>query len=255
MALSNVPPVMKAKVAALLLAYVMPTSGVLKRFAATRDDLSVTQLKATGVAAVAPVLAKDVASSLGVNWNSGELTLNASLAVRFPGRCRLDLSSPDSTRTISVAVSSGKKRFEGGELQALGVALEQACALLALKSSEDGATREAVLKHLGGLKVETRSISLARLDGAVSSASVSYVIGNKAEGAPQLWVSKERFLPVRLRFDDNGTSWDVRFSDYTSQATGEVWPRVLEISKGAEPQLRVMVLSADNKADLSQVKF
>lgn len=255
MALSNVPPLMKAQLAALVLAYVMPTSGVLKRFAATRDDLSVTQLKATGVAAVAPVLAKDVASSLGVNWNSGELTLNASLMVRFPGRCRIDLSSPESTRTISVAVSSGKKRFEGGELAALGVALEQACALLALKSSEDGATREAVLKHLASMKVETKNVSLARLDGAVTSTSVSYLIGARDDGAPQLWVSKERFLPTRLRFNDGGTMWDVRFSDYTSQATGETWPRVLEISKGAEPQLRVMVLAADPKADLSQVKF
>jgi len=77
----------------------------------------------------------------------------------------------------------------------------------------------------------------------------------KAEGEPQLWVSKDRFLPTRLRFNEGTTAWDVRFSDYTSQATGEVWPRVLEISKGNEPQLRVMVLSADNKADLSQVKF
>ena len=255
MALSNVPPFMKAKVAALLLAYVMPTGGVLKRFAASRDDLNVTQLKASGVAAVSPVLAKDVASSLGVNWNSGELTLNAVLSVRFPGRCRIDLSSPDSTKTISVAVSAGKKHFEGAELAPLGVALEQACAILALKSGEDGSTREALLKHLGSLKVETKYVSLARLDGAVSSTAVSYLIGNKTEGEPQLWVSKDRFLPTRLRFNEGTTAWDVRFSDYTSQATGEVWPRVLEISKGNEPQLRVMVLSADNKADLSQVKF
>jgi hypothetical protein len=207
------------------------------------------------VAAVSPVLAKDVASSLGVNWNSGELTLNAVLSVRFPGRCRIDLSSPDSTKTISVAVSAGKKHFEGTELAPLGVALEQACAILALKSGEEGSTREALLKHLGNLKVETKYVSLARLDGAVSSSSVSYLIGNKAEGEPQLWVSKDRFLPTRLRFNEGTTAWDVRFSDYTSQATGEVWPRVLEISKGNEPQLRVMVLSADNKADLSQVKF
>ena len=67
---------------------------------------------------------------------------------------------------------------------------------------------------------------------------------------------KDRFLPSRLKYTDAaGAAWDVRFSDYSSQATGEIWPRVLEVYKGNEPQLRVMVLNANAKADLSTVKF
>lgn len=242
---------MKGLLLALITAYIMPSYGVLKRYANQRDDLATTQLKAEGVTAVSPALAKDVSNLLGVPWNSGELMLNASLAVRFPGRCRLELSSPDSTKTLAAAWAGGKVRSEGGELPALQVAVQHACALLALRSGEDGATREALLKHLGTLKTDTRAVSLARFAG-----TVSYVIGQRADGQPSFWVYKDRFLPSRLKFtDEAGTAWDVRFLDYTSQATGDVWPRVIELYKGNEPQLRVMVLNANTKADLSSVKF
>jgi hypothetical protein len=249
---------MKGAILAMVVAYIMPSYGVLKRFAGQRDELTVANLKAEGVAAVAPVLAKDVSSLMGVTWNSGELMLNASLAVRFPGRCRLELSSTESTKVLAAAYTSGKARSEGGDVQALLVGLEQACALLSLKSSEDGATREAVQKHLSGLKVDQKQVSLARFNG-----TVSYLIGNKAEGQSSVWIYKgegegdpKSFLPSRLMFtDSSGNAWDVRFSDYASQATGEVWPRVLEVYKGNEAQLRVMVLNANTKADLSNVKF
>lgn len=242
---------MKAALLALLVAYIMPSYGVIKRFAAQRDDLTVSNLKAEGVAAVSPVLAKDVSALMGVTWNSGELMLNASLSVRFPGRCRLELSSPDSTKVLVAASNAGKVRGEGGDVEALEVGLEQACALLSLKSNEDGATREAVTKHLNTLKVDQKQVMLARFNG-----TVSYLIGQKLEGQSQLWIYKDRFLPSRLMFTDaSGTAWDVRFSDYTSQATGEIWPRVLEVYKGNEAQLRVMVLNANAKADLSNVKF
>jgi hypothetical protein len=240
----------KGVLLALIAAYIMPSYGVLKRYANQRDELTVSSLKAEGVAAVSPALARDVSTLLGVTWNSGELMLNASLAVRFPGRCRLELSSADSTKTVAAVSAGGKTRTEGGELAALQVAVQQACALLAVKSGDEGATRENLLKHLSSLKVDTKSISLSRFNG-----SVSYLVG-KPDGAAGLWVYKDRFLPSRLKFSDEaGTAWDVRLSDYTSQATGDAWPRVIEIYKGNEPQLRVMVLNANTKADLSAVKF
>ena len=242
---------MKAVLAAIVVAYIMPSYGVLKRFASQRDDLAVSNLKAEGVAAVSPALAKDVSSLMGVTWNSGELMLNASLSVRFPGRCRLELSSPESTKILAATSSGGKAKSEGGDVPALLVGLEQACSLLAQKAAEEGATRDVVSKHLTALKVDLKQVMLARFNG-----SVSYLIGQKAEGQSSVWIYKDRFLPSRLKFtDESGTAWDVRFSDYTSQATGEMWPRVLEVYKGNEAQLRVMVLNANAKADLSNVKF
>ncbi len=242
---------MKTALLALVVAYIMPPSGILKRFANQRDELTVSSLKAEGVASVSPALAREVAGLMGVSWVSGELMLNASLAVRFPGRCRLELSSPESTKVVTAISANGKRRSEGGEVPALMAALNQACAVLSLKSGDEGATREAVAKHLASLKVDLKQASLARFNG-----SVSYVIGQRAENQAQLWVYKDKFLPSRIKFaDDSGTEWDVRFSDFTSQATGEMWPRVLEVYKGNEAQLRVMVLNANAKADLSHVKF
>ena len=242
---------MKPALLALVLAYVMPSYGVLKRYANQRDDLPVSSMKAEGVAAVSPAIARDVAALMGVTWNSGELSLNVSLSVRFPGRCRLELSSPDSTRVLAAVSAGGKERSEGGDVAALLVGLEQACAVLALKSGEDGATREAVTRHLQSLKVDLKHSALARFNG-----SVSYLLGQKADGQASMWLYKDRFLPSRVKFTDAaGAAWDVRFSDYTSQATGEIWPRVLEVYKGNEPQLRVMMLTADTRADLSNVKF
>ena len=249
--LSNVPRVMKALLVALVTAYVMPSWGVLKRLAGQRDDLPVSSLRAEGVAVVSPALAKDASAKLGITWNSGELNLNATIAVRFPGRCRLELGSPETTKAAVAATSGGKARAEGAELAAALVGIEQACGVLALKSGGDGVTREALLKHLGNLGVETKNVSLARFNG-----SVVYAIGDREPGKAQFWVYKDRFLPARVLFTDaRGTEWDVRFGDYTSQATADWWPRVLEVYKGAEPQLRVMVLSADPKADLSALKF
>jgi len=242
---------MKAAFLALIAGYIMPSMGVLKRFANERDGLTVSNLKAEGVAAVSPVLAKDVARLLGITWHSGELMLNASLSVRFPGRCRLELSSPESTKILMAASSKGTSRSEGGEVRALLIGLEQACALLSIKASEDGATREAVSRHLTSIKVNLKQVALARFNG-----TVSYLIGQKDEGQSQLWIYKDRFLPSRLKYTDAvGTAWDVRFADYDSQATGELWPRVLEVYKGNEAQLRVMMLNANAKADLAAVKF
>lgn len=235
---------------AVLLAYVMPAASVLKRVAAGRDELTVVAVRAEGQAVVAPALARDVAAALGTGWSQGELPLTAVWSVRFPGRCRLDLSAPDSTRTASAVWAYGKKRTEGVELQAAAVAVEQLCSTLALRSSAEGETRAALERTLAALKVDTRAVSLARFEG-----SVAYVLGERADTASQLWVYKERFLPARVRVVDADGAWDVRFLDYTSQATGEWLPRVVEVYRGAELQLRLATLSADGRTALEGVRF
>lgn len=237
-----------------VLAVVMPTSGVLKRYAANRDGLHTSAMRAEGVLSVSPVLARELAPLLGVEWTSGQLELDATLSLRLPGRCRLDVTTPLTTKTLVVAVTNGAVRTEGGEVTALTRAVEEACQVLAVKNGDEGATREALLGTLHGLKVETKHISLARIDDSVQK--VSYRIGDEADGAPQLWLFKEDFLPSRLRFaDPKGQGWTIDFADYGSQATFDVWPRVLEVKRGAEPQLRLMMLRADLKADLSATKF
>lgn len=173
------------------------------------------------------------------------------VSLRFPGRCRLDLSSPESTKVLTFAWSNGKKRQEGGELPAAAVAVDELCSLLSLRSGTDGESRAALERHLAALKVNLRDTSLARFAG-----TVAFVVGDRAEGAPQLWVYKDRFQPARVRLTDAaGAQWDVRFIDYGSQATGDWFPRIVEVYKGTELQLRLTVLSADAHAELNDVKF
>lgn len=238
---------MKPVVALLVLAYVMPSYSILRRLANRRDDLTITQLKIDGLAAVGPSAAREAANQLGTEWTSGELSLTSTVYARFPGRCRVELSSPDSTKTVAAVWAQGKQRTEGGDLPALAKATEALCATLALHSGTDGESRAALERYLGSLKVETKQVSFGRFSGAVT-----FVLGDPADGKPQFWIYKERFLPARVRTADG---WDVRFVDYASQATGDWWPRLVEVYQGNELQLRLTVLGADGHAELGAVKF
>lgn len=241
---------MKQLVLALCVAYLMPSYSVLRRVAAGRDDLPVTAVRAEGSAAVAPVVARELASALGTSWTAGELPLTAALSVRYPGRCRLDLVAPDSGKGLVVATSNGKRRDEGPSFAAAQVAIDELCATVALRSGTEGETRGSIERHLASLKVESQKVSLGRFEGAVV-----FVLGDRGESAPQMSFYKERFLPARVRFNDASGTWDVRFIDYTSQATGDWLPRVIEVYRGAELHLRVSLLSADGHASLDSVKF
>lgn len=243
-------PHLRQAVVVLVLSYLMPAFSVLKRVASARDDVSFSAIKAEGLVAVAPVLAKDLAPALGTNWATGDLSLSAVLSVRFPGRCRLDLMVSDSTKSLAVAWNNGRRRTEGPELLAAAVAVEQLCATLALKSSTEGESRGALERHLAANKIDVRQVSLARFSG-----QVAYVLGDRRPGASSFWVYKDRFLPARVELADASGRWDVRFIDYTSQATGEGLPRVLEVYREGELHLRMTLLSADGRPSLDGVKF
>jgi hypothetical protein len=246
---------MRFLVAALALAYVMPTYSILRRFAGTRDDLTLTSLKVDGSGAVAPAMAREVASALGSTWTSGDLPLTASLSIKYPGRCRLELAGFDSNKSIVIASSNGKKRTEGAEFVAAQVALEQLCAFFAVKSAGEGETRAALDRHLTSLKVDTKLVSHARFLG-----QLAFAIGNRAEGNSQYWVYRDRvppdrFLPARIRFTDERGTWDVRFIDYSSASVADWIPRVVEVYRGEELHLRLTALNADTRADLEKTKF
>jgi len=246
---------MRLLVAALALAYVMPTYSILRRFAGTRDDLTLTSLKVDGSGAVAPAMAREVASALGSTWTTGDLPLTASLSVKYPGRCRLELGGLDSTKTLVIASSNGKKRTEGPEFAAAQVALEELCAFFAVKSAGDGETRASLERHLSAMKVDTKLVSHARFLG-----QLTFAIGNRADGSPQYWVYRDRvppdrFLPARIRFTDERGTWDVRFIDYSSASVADWIPRVVEVYRGEELHLRLTALSADTRADLEKTKF
>ena len=188
---------LKLAVAGLSLAYVMPSYSILKRTAEGRDEQALSALRVDGSAVVGPSAAREVANLLGVEWTSGELALNFSVQLKLPGRCRIELSSSQSTKVVAAISSNGKRRNEGGDLPALAVAVDEVCALLALHGGSDGESRGEIERHLAGLKVTRGNTSLARFRG-----TVAYVVGDPAPDAPQLWVYKprtteEHFTPAR----------------------------------------------------------
>lgn len=246
---------MRLLVAALVVSYVMPTYSILRRFANTRDDLTLTALKVDGTAAVTPAVARDVASALKSTWVSGDLPLTSTLSIKYPGRCRLDLASFESNASLSVISAGGKRRAEGPEFVAAQVAVDELCAFFSIKSGGDGETRAAIERHLSSFKIDTKVVSHARFQG-----QLAFAIGAKAEGSPQYWVYRDRvppdrFLPARIRFTDERGTWDVRFVDYTSASVADWLPRVVEVYKGQELQLRLTALSSDTRPDLEKTKF
>jgi hypothetical protein len=241
----------KVAVVALMVAYVLPAYSILRRLADGRDDLALNGMKVEGSAAVGPSSAREVAGLMGVDWQSGELMLTFTASMRLPGRCRLELSTPESTKTLVAVSSNGKRRNEGGELPALQVAIDQICAVLAFRGSADGESRAAVERHLAALKVNSRLTSLGRFRG-----TVAYVLGDPGDAAPQLWIFKDHFNPARVRFtDDKQLVWDVHFFDYSSQATGQAFPRQVLVNKGSEPVLRLTTLKGDLRAKLDDALF
>jgi hypothetical protein len=236
---------------ALVLAYVMPPFSVVKRMAGERDRLQLTALKVDGTVTVQAAAAADYANALGVTTGPGELQLNGWVSMRFPARCRVELGSLDSTKTVAAVSSNGKRRTEGAEIAALQVVADQICAVLALRGADDNDSRVAVERHLANLKVDAKQSSLARYAG-----TLAYVVGNPAPGSPQLWVYKtDSFQPARLKFtDEKGVAWDVKFVDYASQAS-DTFPRLIEVWKGDALQFRFTTLGTDVKPKLDDKLF
>lgn len=242
---------MRLAVVAVLLAYVMPAPSVLRRTARERDELGLTAMRVEGTVNVPMAAAADYANALGVTTGPGELQLNAVISMRLPARCRFELSSLDSTKSVAAISNNGKRRSEGGELPALQAALDEICATLALRGAGDGDSGNALERHLQSLKIDTKQSALARYDG-----TLAYLIGNKAEGSPQFWVYKDdQFHPGRVRFtDDKGVAWDIKFRDYASQAS-DAFPRLVEVWKGDALQLKFTTLSTDVKPKLEDNLF
>lgn len=243
-----------ALVTALVLAYLMPAYSILRRLAKGRDDMTITALKVEGTVSIPQPGAKEVAAAMGLEVGRGDLQLSATWAMKLPGRCRLQVGSVDSTRTAQVSYAQGKTKSDGPDIPGLVHAVNHACGILALRSAGDGESRAALEKHLSTVKIDTRKVSLARFLG-----TSAFVLGPR-DGPSQFWVykdvSKDDFYPARVKFnDESGQAWDVRFIDYTSQATGDWFPRQTEVWKGNELLLRFTALQGDGKPDADALKL
>jgi hypothetical protein len=225
-------------------AYVLPGGAILRRMVEAREELHLSGARVEGTLSLSGGAMAELGSELP------EYRTDAVFLLRVPGRCRLDGSAPDK-KAMAVVESQGKRRVEGPAVAALGYAVQEVCALLALRSSTEGDARAALEQQLRALKVDTRETALGRIGGRLA-----YVLGASKPGAGQLWVFKDSFLPAQVRFtDERGVNWEVRFIDFGSPATGAWFPREVEVSKGSELQARFTTLRGDNRATVPEKLF
>lgn len=230
-------------------AYVLPQGSILRRLSEARDELRLTTLKVEGSTSFSNQALKNASAALGAPAQHGELRAEAVFSMRTPGRCRLELSRPDG-KSLAFVVAGGKQKGPEG-LPSVAVALQEACAIFGARGASPAETRAQIEAHLRSIGVEQRRSSLGRFGG-----HIAYVLGDPAEGRPQLWIYKDSFRPARVRFTDKaGTAWDVRFLDYSSPSTGDWFPRTLEVWTGQDRQLRLTALEGTNQEKLPDALF
>jgi hypothetical protein len=225
-------------------AYVLPGPAILRRMVEAREELHLSGARVEGTLSFSGGALGELGSELP------EYRTDAVFLLRLPGRCRLDASAPGA-KPLAVVDALGKRRAEGPAVAALSYAVQEVCALLALRSSSEADARATLEQQLRALKVDTRETALGRIGGRVA-----YVLGGSKPGSGQLWVFKDSFLPAQVRFtDERGTPWEVRFSDFASPATGAWFPREVEVSRGDELQVRFTTLRGDSRAVVPEKLF
>lgn len=243
-------------VASLALAFVLPGPAILKHMVKGRDEAHLFTLRVDGSISFIGSAAREAQGALGLFGDRSEVQADASISLKLPGRCRIELSTIEGGKT-AVAETNGKRRVEGREIQELSILSDEICALLAFRSSSDAEGEMTLERHLRSLQIDPGAeTSLARASQQIGELQVAYVIGSRAEGKPQFWVYRDNFLPARISFaDPAGQRWDIRFSDYSSPATGDWFPRLIEMFKNDERVLRFTSLKADPRAQLADRLF
>jgi hypothetical protein len=233
------------------LAYVLPQGAIMRRMVAARDDVGLVTLRVEGTLTLTGDAQRAAAPALGLATDRPEGQAEATLSVKVPGRCRLEATGPAGGAGVSAVSNGGRRRTAGVDLPALSRGLAQVCALLGQRSGSDQEGRAVLESHLRAQGVEPRFTSLARIGGRVA-----YVLGARGEGAAQLWVYKDSFQPARMRWKEkDGTQWDVWLLDYASPATGESFPRLVEVYQNGQRQVRFNALRGDTRARLDDALF
>ena len=231
-----------ALLATAALGYVMPAWSILRRMTDAKEDPGAGSWHMAGTASLYGTAAAQAAATFLQPPDTRELQVEAEAWLKVPGRCRLELRG--SGGKAAAVSNAGRSRAEGPAVEALQVGLQQACALLGARSPGDPEARATVERHLVSLGVEPRKSHLSRFAG-----QVTYLLGEGSEAKPNLLVYKESLTPARVRFGDaQGQAWDVRFMDYATAGSGKAFPRVLEVWRGTELQLRFTALSAEPRA-------
>ncbi len=222
-----------AAVALPALAYLLPTSAILRHLGQRRESLELTSLEVTGTLQAEGPTA-DRINAATARPVGGSTTLAARILIKIPGRCRLEVLGASPAESPALVLRDGRLSGVGGlDADPSAAALVRAmCTLLAASTAGDAsATYSAALGRRG---VSLGEPSLGRFDGRVA-----YVIGGRARDTkPLLYVDKDGFQPLRLIAAEGGALQDVRFLGWGSPTGGDWFPRAIEVVQGEQLRLR-----------------
>jgi len=231
-------------------AYVLPPAGVLKKAADRRAALEVTAVEATGTLE----LRGAALARLGALAPAGAavLTLPARVAVKAPGKARLELLPTDAAEGERPFVAVKDDRLAGrGGLEATPAAAALVRALAALIGAPGGAEGKALGEALVRRGVKLDESTLGRFNGRLA-----VVLGGKAADArPLAFFDKETWLPLRLLAAEGGARLDVRLLDWASPTGGDWVPRAVEVWDGETLLLRFTTEKAAGNPKLPEALF
>jgi len=190
------------------LGYILPADAILSAAAKRRAGIAFKTLIAEG------------------KYTKGETTVTAWEAIHASKAYRVEHKGPSSTN-VRLTVGKNLWTFSLGEA-AKPQSGKNNLILTFLGTPEKDPGGRRGMSFLEQHGIDRTVMSLSRLD-----RRIVYVIG-AAPGEtdkPQLWMDKEYLLPVRLITVDKkaGVTRDVRLFGYGSAATGEWFPRRVEV--------------------------
>ncbi len=236
--LALVAPAAALAVATPVLAYLPPASAILKRVAQHRSDVGLSSAAAAGKLLLAGEAAQRATAAAGLPGGGAEPGLSATLYVKAPGKCRLELGASGGAGATRPAVTARGDRVEGhaglGEVLAVRALTHSACLLLGDKSP--GAQGERAL----GQRLAAQGVSLTDVALGRVGTRIAWVLGGRPQETvrPQAWIDKDTFQPVRLVSPTAGTTFDVRLLDFGVEPGTSGFPRVVEVWSGSELQAR-----------------
>ncbi len=215
------------------LAYLLPTTAVLRLLGQKRESLQLASLEVTGTFQADGPTADRVTAAAG-HPVGGAVNVPARILLRIPGRCRLEITGATPAECPNVVVRDGKLSGVGGlEGDPAAAALMRAmCSLLATSTAGDASgTYAAALSRRG---VALTDETLGRFDGRLA-----YVIGGRtSDHKPLLYVDKNAFQPLRLIASEAGAMQDVRLLGWGSPTGGDWFPRAVEVVQGDALRVR-----------------
>jgi hypothetical protein len=235
------------------LAYLLPTTAILKRLGERRAALSLETLEVPGTLQAEGPVAERLAGAGLSRGVGGQVSASARFLMKVPGRCRLELALPDvpEAERPFVAVRDGRVSGRGGlEAVPAAVALvKDVCALIGVPVAGDASeTYGAVLARRG---ISLADVTLGRFDGRIA-----YVIGGRAkEAKPLAFVDKDGFQPLRLVAAEGSALVDVRLLGWGSPTGGEWFPRAIEVMEGESLRLRFTTEKATANPKIADALF